>query len=78
MLVRVWLPLDGWNGRFVRAGGGAFYGSLFDLEFGQAVARGYAVAGTDAGLFTNMIENLNRGLWVLEEKGRINTDLLIN
>jgi hypothetical protein len=78
VLVRVWLPLDNWNGRFVGAGGGAFYGSLFDLEFGQAVARGYAVAGTDAGLFTNMTEDLNRGSWVLKEKGHINTDLLTN
>jgi hypothetical protein len=78
VLVRVWLPLDSWNGRFVGAGGGAFYGSLFDLEFGQAVARGYAVAGTDAGLFANMTEDLNRGSWVLKEKGRINTDLLTN
>jgi hypothetical protein len=76
--VKVWLPLEGWNGRFVGAGGGAFYGSLFDLEFGQAVARGYAVAGTEAGLFTNMTEDLNRGSWVLKEKGVINTDSLKN
>jgi hypothetical protein len=78
VIVRVWLPLSGWNGRFIGAGGAAFYGSLFELGFGQVVARGYAVAGTDAGLFANMTEDLNRGSWILKEKGRINTDALKN
>jgi Tannase and feruloyl esterase len=78
VVVKVWLPLKGWNGRFLGAGGGTFYASLFDFEFGPAVARGYAAAGTDAGLFANMTEDLNRGSWVLKEKGRINLDLLTN
>jgi hypothetical protein len=78
VLVKVWLPLEGWNGRFLGAGGGTFYGSLFDIEFGPAVARGYAAAGTDAGLFANMTEDLNTGSWVLKEKGQINFDSLTN
>lgn len=45
----VWLPLDGWNGRFVGLGIGGFSGAIAYDQLAQMVAGGYAVGSTDNG-----------------------------
>lgn len=45
----VWMPAEGWNGRFLGVGNGGFAGSIGYRQFVGYVKRGYAVAGSDAG-----------------------------
>ena len=45
----VWLPLDGWNGKFQGVGGGGFAGVISYGAMAAALARGYATASTDTG-----------------------------
>lgn len=47
--VSVWLPLDGWNGRFQATGGGGYATGFFKFMLGPAVKSGYAAASTDGG-----------------------------
>jgi feruloyl esterase len=47
--VEVWLPAEGWNGRFQGVGNGAFGGSINYGAMLDALRRGYAVAATDTG-----------------------------
>ncbi|KAI1324486.1 feruloyl esterase B [Xylariaceae sp. FL0255] len=58
VLIEIWLPLNGWNGRFQATGGGGFIPGWFEgfapvdglSGFGLGVAEGYATACTDAGV----------------------------
>jgi feruloyl esterase len=45
----VWLPVEGWNGKFVMVGNGGFAGLIFHFAMADPLRRGYAVAGTDTG-----------------------------
>jgi feruloyl esterase len=45
----VWLPLSGWNGKFLMVGNGAWGGSIQYGALANGVGRGYAVASTDTG-----------------------------
>jgi hypothetical protein len=45
----VWLPMAGWNGRYEGLGNGGFAGSIDYGGLADAVANGYAAAGTDTG-----------------------------
>jgi hypothetical protein len=45
----VWLPLSGWNGKYVGVGNGIWAGTLSYTEMGRNVARNYATAATDTG-----------------------------
>src|SRR5690606_36791232 len=45
----VWLPISGWNGKYVGIGNGIWAGSISYGEIGSALARGYAAAATDTG-----------------------------
>ena len=45
----VWLPVSGWNGKFLGVGNGGFAGSLDYNALGRVVKRGYATAATDTG-----------------------------
>ncbi|MFC3096907.1 tannase/feruloyl esterase family alpha/beta hydrolase [Alteraurantiacibacter palmitatis] len=45
----VWLPLTGWNGKYVGVGNGIWAGSLSYTEMGRNVVRSYATAATDTG-----------------------------
>lgn len=45
----VWLPAEGWNGRFHGIGNGGFAGSISYPGLAGALARGYATASTDTG-----------------------------
>jgi feruloyl esterase len=45
----VWLPVSGWNGKFLSAGNGGFAGSINYNSMAGDLRRGYATAGTDTG-----------------------------
>lgn len=47
--IEVWLPLEGWNGRFLGVGNGGFAGEIDYHRLAVAVLRGYATAATDTG-----------------------------
>ena len=47
--IEVWMPVSGWNGRFLAQDNGGFAGSISYRGLGMAVGRGYAAAGTDTG-----------------------------
>jgi len=45
----VWLPLEGWNGKFQAVGNGVWSGQIWYPPMAQALVRGYATANTDTG-----------------------------
>jgi feruloyl esterase len=45
----VWMPAQGWNGKFLGAGNGGASGAIVYGSLAQGLARGYAVASTDTG-----------------------------
>jgi hypothetical protein len=47
--IEVWLPLSGWNGKFIGQGNGGFAGTIGYVGLAGAVLTGYASGGTDAG-----------------------------
>jgi feruloyl esterase len=47
--VEVWLPAEGWNGKYVGIGNGVWAGQLSLSQLGPPLARGYAAATTDTG-----------------------------
>ena len=47
--VEVWLPSEGWNGKYQAVGNGAFTGSIRHGSMAAALARGYASSSTDTG-----------------------------
>jgi feruloyl esterase len=47
--IEVWLPLAGWNGKFLGLGNGGFAGYIDYLGLAHAVQRGYAGGATDTG-----------------------------
>jgi hypothetical protein len=47
--VEIWLPLTGWNGRYLGVGNGGFAGSIAYYRLGEAVNSGYASGSTDTG-----------------------------
>lgn len=47
--VEIWLPLAGWNGKFIGQGNGGFAGSIGYHGLAVAVRSGFASGGTDTG-----------------------------
>jgi feruloyl esterase len=47
--IEVWLPLAGWNGKFMGLGNGGFAGSIGYQGLAIAVLSGFAGGGTDTG-----------------------------
>jgi len=47
--MELWLPSQGWNGKFEAVGNGGWAGSIPYTAMAQALAAGYASAGTDTG-----------------------------
>jgi feruloyl esterase len=45
----VWMPIAGWNGKFVGVGNGGYSGEIWYWSMAQPLARGYATASTDTG-----------------------------
>lgn len=78
VLVTVWLPFKGWNGRFQATGGGGLAAGLFERELAPAVAAGYATAATDGGLTLGGTIDANSGLWVLGSDGIPRAELVKN
>ncbi|CAG8983245.1 hypothetical protein HYALB_00002681 [Hymenoscyphus albidus] len=75
VVVQVWHPLSGYNGRFVAAGGGGFAPGGGDIALAPHVARGYAAASTDGGLGYNMLSGRSRPSKTM---GSINVEKLRN
>ncbi len=73
--VQVWLPLQGWNGRFISLGGSAWAAGHGPLTIGPYAVQGYAAAATDAGLGNNPFDPSG---WALKPDGTVNTELLTN
>jgi feruloyl esterase len=47
--LQLWLPLQGWSGRYVQLGTGGFAGTLPTPALAAEIARGNAVGVTDTG-----------------------------
>ena len=45
----IWLPLSGWNGKFLQVGNGGWGGSIQYTALADPLRRGYAAASTDTG-----------------------------
>jgi feruloyl esterase len=45
----LWLPQEGWNGKFMQTGNGGAAGSIVLSSMVEPLRRGYAVANTDTG-----------------------------
>ncbi|KAH8705352.1 putative feruloyl esterase [Talaromyces proteolyticus] len=73
--VKVWLPLQDWNGRFQANGGSAYAAGEFDLTLGPTVKAGYSSSSTDAGVGFNPE---TPSPWALKADGSVDFDALIN
>ena len=51
----VWMPMEGWNGKFQGVGNGGMAGSISYAAMAAALTRGYATASTDTGHKTSPI-----------------------
>src|SRR3954469_24642932 len=47
--IEVWLPADGWNGKYMGVGNGGWSGNIVYSALSNAVSRGYAAASTNTG-----------------------------
>lgn len=47
--IEVWLPANGWNGKFEAVGNGGWQGNVDQNALAAALRRGYAAASTDTG-----------------------------
>ncbi len=47
--VEVWLPVSGWNGKYLAVGSGGWGGSIAYSSMADALRRGYATSATDDG-----------------------------
>ena len=47
--IAVWMPVGGWNGRFLGIGAGGLAGEIDPMLLGFALREGYAAATTDTG-----------------------------
>ena len=47
--LQVWLPVSGWNGKYLQVGNGGWAGQIDQTAMADPLRRGYAVAGTDDG-----------------------------
>lgn len=47
--MEVWLPIEGWNGKFQAVGNGGWAGVISYTALADALGRGYATASTDTG-----------------------------
>ena len=47
--IEVWMPVSGWNGKFLATGNGGWAGTIGYAALADGVRRGYAAASTDTG-----------------------------
>jgi feruloyl esterase len=60
--MEVWMPVQGWNGRFRGQGNGGFAGVIDYDDMATSVTRGFATAGSDGG---HASIDLTDALWAL-------------
>jgi hypothetical protein len=75
VLVEVWLPTDGWNGRFQATGGGGFSSGFGDGYLAPVLAQGYATSQTDGG---NIGSGFVLNPQALSLDGQVNWGLLVD
>jgi len=74
IITTVWLPLKGWNGRFIGTGGGGLATRSADNTLAIEVAAGRAAVATDGG---HSYENSMSGTgWALDKNNKVNILLL--
>lgn len=47
--IEVWMPVSGWNGKYLATGNGGWAGSINYRGMGNALRNGYATSSTDTG-----------------------------
>jgi feruloyl esterase len=47
--MELWMPVEGWNGKFLAVGNGGWAGSIDIADIAASLARGYAAASNDTG-----------------------------
>src|SRR5206468_8260751 len=47
--IEVWMPAEGWNGKFMGVGNGGWSGAIVYPALATALGRGYATASTNTG-----------------------------
>lgn len=47
--VEVWLPVSGWNNKYLAVGNGGWAGTISYADLADGVSRGYATSSTDTG-----------------------------
>jgi feruloyl esterase len=52
----IWMPMSGWNGKFLGVGNGGFAGSVDLADMALALSEGYATASTDTGHEANSLD----------------------
>lgn len=67
IVIELWMPTSGWNGRLQGLGNGGFAGIIDTSELGAAVIKGYAAVATDAGHTGSPID----ATWALGHPERI-------
>jgi feruloyl esterase len=77
VFVSLWLPLKGWNGRFMATGGGGLAAGYESLT-AYVTNASYAGAFTDAGLTLGGTIDPGSGRWALKSDGTLNMDLVKN
>lgn len=75
VLNQFWLPLTGWNERFVGIGGGGFAANEGWSSLAPAVQRGYVAGGTDAGV---SMDSQSADAWALVSPGNVNQYALVD
>lgn len=77
VIAGIWLPLTGWNGRFLVTGGGGLAAG-YESSMASYIASGYATAFTDAGLTKLNTADPQQGSWALNADGSLNWALIQN
>ena len=77
-IVRIWLPLDHWKGRFQATGGFGLAAGYLDPALGPPVALGFAAGSTDGGLTLNQTIDPQTGKWILNADNSVNWGLMEN
>ncbi|KAJ3461364.1 hypothetical protein MRS44_009917 [Fusarium solani] len=73
----VWLPLSGYNNRFVGVGGGGWItGEIGDDAMSALTYKGYATAATDGGYTHDPFSTADA--WLMPNPGNVNQTLLTN
>ncbi|RHZ63052.1 putative feruloyl esterase [Aspergillus thermomutatus] len=75
---QIWLPLEGWNGKFQALGGGGYSAGFGSTYLTYAVAQGFASASTDGGVSVGAGAIPTDLSWSLSSPTNVNWFLLEN